>query len=174
VIDGLVTLVDFKTGKDLYPEYWYQLAAYNILVMENYPEVGPVERFKLVRIGRDEDEGFEEPEIGPGLKLSLYESIFLHALGIHQDIAAMKVERIAIKKAEKAKAKELKNVGKTKGGKRGKRAGEADGGGGVDSPQSEDGQGVSQPNGDGAGDSPVPEPMRDVRAEPVQARDIPD
>jgi hypothetical protein len=174
IIDGKVTLLDFKTGKALYDESWYQLAAYNILLMEAYPEVGPIERFKLVRIGRDEDEGFEEPEMGPGLVLSLCESIFLHALGIYQDLKAMKGDKRATKKVEKAKAKEIKLDGKPKGGKGGKRTGEEGGGSGGDSPNADDGQGVSQPERDGAGDSPVPEPMRDVRIEPVQARDIPD
>ena len=136
VIDGHLTLLDFKTGKALYDESWYQLAAYNILVMEAYPEVGPIERFKLVRIGRDEDEGFEEPEMGPGLVLSLCESIFLHELGKHQDMKAMDADRRATKKAEKAKAKEIKLAGKSKGGKRGKRSvDEAGAVGGVDERQ---------------------------------------
>jgi hypothetical protein len=139
VIDGHLTLLDFKTGKALYDESWYQLAAYNILVMEHYPDVGPIERFKLVRIGRDEDEGFEEPEMGPGLVMSLCESIFLHALGIHQDLKEMKGDRRATKKAEKAKAKEIKLEGKSKGGKRAKRSvDEAGDVGGVDERQGSD------------------------------------
>lgn len=174
VIDGKLTLLDFKTGKALYDEYWYQLAGYNILVMENYPGLGPIERLKLVRIGRDEDEGFEEPERGPGLVMSLCESIFLHALGIYQDLKEMKGDKRAAKKAEKAKAKETKLAGKKKGVKGGKRTGEAGGRGGVDSPLGDNGQDISQPERDGTGDSPVPEPMCDVRIEPVQARDIPD
>ena len=136
IIDGRLTLVDFKSGKDVYLENWCQLAAYNILITENYPEVGPIELFMLVRIGKGEDEDFSEPWIGPGLKLSLYESIFLHALGIYQDLKEMKGDRRATKKAEKAKAKEIKLAGKSKGGKRGKRSvDEAGAVGGVDERQ---------------------------------------
>lgn len=60
VLDGKKTLLDFKTGKAIYPEMFYQLAAYTNLLRENGHEV---EQCKILRIGRDEIEGFEEKTI---------------------------------------------------------------------------------------------------------------
>lgn len=58
--DGLHTLIDYKTGKAIYDEYFYQLAGYKQLLEENgYP----VDRCIVLRIGRDEQEGFEVKEI---------------------------------------------------------------------------------------------------------------
>ena len=56
-IDGLLWLVDFKTGKAIYPEMICQLAAYLKLLQEHGH---PVNKVKILRIGRDETEGFEE------------------------------------------------------------------------------------------------------------------
>jgi hypothetical protein len=49
-------LIDLKTGKGIYEDYKYQLAGYKHLLIENgYP----VKLCKIIRIGREEDEGFE-------------------------------------------------------------------------------------------------------------------
>lgn len=57
LLDGVPTIVDFKTGKAIYDEYFVQVAAYKELLIEHgYP----VEQIKILRIGRDETEGFEE------------------------------------------------------------------------------------------------------------------
>ena len=59
-LDGRPTLLDFKTGKAIYEEYFVQLAAYAELLRENgYP----VEETRILRIGRDETEGFEERKV---------------------------------------------------------------------------------------------------------------
>jgi len=55
-IDGALTLLDFKTGKAIYDEYFYQLSAYEGLLKENGFSVANV---TILRIGRDEEEGFE-------------------------------------------------------------------------------------------------------------------
>ena len=56
-LDGVPTLVDFKTGKAIYDEYFSQVSAYaNLLKEHGYK----VEQIKILRIGRDETEGFEE------------------------------------------------------------------------------------------------------------------
>lgn len=60
-IDGKLTLLDFKTGKDVYQEAFYQMAAYKELLIENGHEV---EAIKILRIGKSDDEGFEERAIG--------------------------------------------------------------------------------------------------------------
>ena len=54
-------LVDFKTGKAIYSEYFYQLAAYRQLLLENGYAI---DQARILRIGRDEDEGFEEMTAG--------------------------------------------------------------------------------------------------------------
>lgn len=59
ILNGIKTIIDFKTGSGLYPEYFYQLSAYRWLLMENGYET---ERVMLVRIPRSEDETFEVKE----------------------------------------------------------------------------------------------------------------
>ena len=55
-LNGEHTLVDFKTSKAIYSDHLYQLAAYETLLAENgYP----VDQSVILRIGRDEAEGFE-------------------------------------------------------------------------------------------------------------------
>jgi hypothetical protein len=55
--NGDFILVDFKTAKAIYDEYFYQLAAYRHLLEE---QGWPVANARILRIGRDESEGFEE------------------------------------------------------------------------------------------------------------------
>jgi len=57
--NGSLILIDFKTGKAIYKEMGYQLAAYRQLALENGHKIS---KAKILRIGRDEDEGFEERE----------------------------------------------------------------------------------------------------------------
>jgi len=59
-LDGVPTLLDFKTGKAIYDEYFVQLAAYKeLLVQHGYP----VDQCRILRVGRDEIEGFEERSV---------------------------------------------------------------------------------------------------------------
>ena len=60
VKDGKYILLDFKTGKAIYDEYFVQLAAYVNMLFE---EGKPVDKVILLRIGRNEEEGFEFREI---------------------------------------------------------------------------------------------------------------
>jgi hypothetical protein len=56
-VNNVFTVIDFKSGEGLYEEYWYQLAGYGILLEElGYKP----EKYMLVRIGRTEDEAFQE------------------------------------------------------------------------------------------------------------------
>lgn len=58
LVDGVPTLLDYKTGKRIYSGYWYQLAGYNHLLFENgYP----VDAIRVLRIGRNAEEGFDAP-----------------------------------------------------------------------------------------------------------------
>ena len=56
-LEAIKTLVDLKTGKGIYPEMLMQLAAYKALLVEHHY---PVEQCRILRIGREESEGFEE------------------------------------------------------------------------------------------------------------------
>ena len=76
-VDGVPTLVDFKTGKAIYPEMLYQLAAYKQLLQEHGYELAQA---RILRIGRDADEGFEE-KVVTGLERQW--AIFNHCLGIY-------------------------------------------------------------------------------------------
>ena len=76
-LDGQPTLLDFKTGKAIYPEFFYQLAAYEQLLAE----AGHlIEVTRILRIGRDADEGFEERLIGDTTK---HFELFKHCLAIY-------------------------------------------------------------------------------------------
>lgn len=60
MLDGKPTLLDFKTGKAIYEEYFVQLAAYAELLREAGHEVAEC---RILRVGRDETEGFEERSV---------------------------------------------------------------------------------------------------------------
>ena len=95
-------LLDFKTGKAIYPEAGIQLAAYRELLLEKGL---PVDGCRIVRIGRDEDEGFDDKTFGEAI-LMLGFKIFLHLLAIYQlrEGAAKekRQETIARRKAKEA------------------------------------------------------------------------
>lgn len=77
MLDDVPTLIDFKTGKAIYDEYFVQTAGYKNLLMElNLP----VERVKILRIGRDETEGFEERDIADTRQ---YFEIFKNLLNVY-------------------------------------------------------------------------------------------
>jgi len=56
-VDGVLELMDIKSSAAVYPDHWYQLAAYWGLLHEAKKKV---KRFRLLRIGRDESEGFDD------------------------------------------------------------------------------------------------------------------
>lgn len=78
VINDSLCLVDFKTSGGIYPEMMVQVAAYRQLVREAGHEVQQV---FILRIGRTEDEGFEERRVND---LDKRWQIFLHALAIYR------------------------------------------------------------------------------------------
>jgi hypothetical protein len=77
-LNGDKCLVDFKTGKGIYPEYFIQLAAYKALIEECTDH--KINRCKILRIGRSEGEGFEERDIDSTEKEWEF---FLHCLAIY-------------------------------------------------------------------------------------------
>lgn len=60
--DGIRVVIDFKTGSALYPDNLTQAVAYRQLVFEHTGEMP--EAVYILRIGREESEGFEERKIG--------------------------------------------------------------------------------------------------------------
>lgn len=85
-MDGVLTLLDFKTGKALYTEVMYQLAAYRNLLNEyGYP----VDQCMALKIGRSDDEGFEV-KIGKDMDTAF--SIFKHCLDLYYLIRDYKKE----------------------------------------------------------------------------------
>jgi hypothetical protein len=77
-VNGVDTIVDYKTGKAIYPEHLYQVAAYRTLLEENGHFVANV---RILQIGRDETEGFSEKTLDTTTREWM---IFQHCLLIYQ------------------------------------------------------------------------------------------
>jgi hypothetical protein len=56
-VDGVFELIDYKSGKGIYPEYSIQVAAYRQLLIEAGK---PVDKVRIINIPRSEDESFQE------------------------------------------------------------------------------------------------------------------
>lgn len=76
LINGEPTILDFKTG-GIYDDHYSQLAAYEQLVSENGTSTTTL---RILSIGRDETESFEDKVIGNHDK---YWQVFLHCLAIY-------------------------------------------------------------------------------------------
>lgn len=77
-VDGVPALGDFKTGKRIYDEAFYQLAGYNLLLLENGKSA---QQFIAINIGRDENEKFK---IVKKKSLAMQEEVFFAALKIYK------------------------------------------------------------------------------------------
>lgn len=83
-LDGEPTLIDFKTGKAIYEEYFVQVAGYAELLKEHgYP----VNKVIILRVGRDNTEGFETRTV---TDYSKYYEIFKSLLNIYKLKKALK------------------------------------------------------------------------------------
>jgi hypothetical protein len=78
-IDGVHTLMDFKTGKAIYSEMEIQLSAYSELLKStgDLPQA-----WQILRIGRDETEGFEVRQY-TSEQIGTAWAIFKHLLSIY-------------------------------------------------------------------------------------------
>lgn len=76
--DVVWTLIDLKTGKAIYPEMKIQVAAYRNLLRVNGRQVDNV---RILRIGRGEDEGFEDVNVA---QLDDYFEIFKLLLQLYK------------------------------------------------------------------------------------------
>lgn len=75
MIDDQLCLMDFKTGKGIYDDYWYQLGGYSLLLVER-PSC-----YRILNIGRDESERFVEEQRED---IDAEREVFLHALAIYK------------------------------------------------------------------------------------------
>ena len=78
LLDGLPTLLDFKTAKAIYPEHLYQVAAYAELLREAGHEVAQV---LILQIGREESEGYSVRHLVDTTK---HFALFEHCLSIYR------------------------------------------------------------------------------------------
>jgi hypothetical protein len=80
-VDGVKTLLDFKTSKSIYAEHIIQLSAYLQLLRENnHPDVRDI---RVLRIGRTEEEGYEEI-VKKAVDLENHWKLFQHCLEIYR------------------------------------------------------------------------------------------
>lgn len=78
-LDGKLTLIDYKTSKAIYENpMLYQLAAYKQLLEEHGYKT---EEVRILRIGRNEEEGFEERKM---IDLKKHFEIFRSCLNIYK------------------------------------------------------------------------------------------
>lgn len=78
-LDGILTLLDFKTSKGVYDEHKVQVAGgYSLLLEENGYAV---EGVRILRIGRDETEGFDDVRI---MDVTACQRAFLAALSLYE------------------------------------------------------------------------------------------
>lgn len=84
ILDGKYTLTDLKTCKAIYSEQHTQLSSYRHLLIENgYP----VDECNILRIGRDESEGYEFINSS---NIDLHFERFKHCLAIYNLNKALK------------------------------------------------------------------------------------
>ena len=85
-VDGVLTLVDYKTGKGIYSEATLQVAAYRNLIQE---KGHPVKGVRILNIPRSDDEAFSE-KILTDKELDAGWEIFKHLLCIWKLKGAVK------------------------------------------------------------------------------------
>jgi len=86
-IDGVETVLDLKTGKAIYDEHLYQVAAYWNLFKE--ADGWDIQEIRILQVGRSEDEGFSE-RIIPAATMPKYFACFTAALHLYETIRAAK------------------------------------------------------------------------------------
>ena len=78
-LDGEPTLLDIKTGKAIYDEMIYQVAAYYYLLREN---AYPVKHIRIIRVSKTANETYEDRFI-PQRTIELGYKVFLNCLDIY-------------------------------------------------------------------------------------------
>lgn len=79
LVNGYREIIELKSGKGIWPEHIYQVAAQKLLLTEND---FPVDRCRVLNIPRSEDESFME-HILTDKEIERGQKIFLHCLAIY-------------------------------------------------------------------------------------------
>lgn len=87
-VDGVLSLIDYKTGKGIYAEYFIQVAAYVELIKNAGHKVDDV---RILSIPRSEDESFTEKIITPK-QIDAGFKIFRHLRAIYDLKSVIKKE----------------------------------------------------------------------------------
>ncbi|MBT9133059.1 MAG: hypothetical protein DDT33_01590 [Firmicutes bacterium] len=77
LVDGMFEIIDFKTGKGIFPEFWIQISGYSGLLKEIGKEING---YRILNIPRTEDENFKEEYRGD---VSLHFQAFLKLLDFY-------------------------------------------------------------------------------------------
>ena len=77
-LNGTRTLIDLKTSKGIYSEHFTQVSAYRNLLIESGVEV---EDCRILRIGRDESEGFDDVHIP---RVEIHFELFKSCLKVYE------------------------------------------------------------------------------------------
>ena len=83
-VDGVLTVLDIKTSKACYSEHKTQTVAYRELLRENGYAVSAC---RIIRIGRDENEGFEDITVGAQ---ALHWRLFSACLAVYWSLQNLK------------------------------------------------------------------------------------
>jgi hypothetical protein len=88
-MDSRLTLLDFKTGAAIYPDFFLQVAAYSKLLIENgYPH----EKIIILNIPKSEGDSFQVQQIGSD-DLELQFKKFMHCVEIWELDREMKIKK---------------------------------------------------------------------------------
>ncbi len=91
LVDGVLSVIDFKTSSAIYDDHCYQLAGYHQLLTENGYEVAEA---RVLQVGRTEGEEFSERMLhGPDIEP--YFAVFKAALSLCDAIRLATTERRA-------------------------------------------------------------------------------
>ena len=87
ILDGFASILDIKTGAQIYPNQWYQLAAYKILFEENNSI--RIRKLGILSLGRDESEKCIEGY----LPSRNHKTFDLHEMYFLQQLKAFKINQ---------------------------------------------------------------------------------
>lgn len=79
-VDGVLELIDFKTGKGIWPEHFVQLAGYSVPLVEMGIIPGLPKQYRILNIPRAETEAFDEKV---KTSLTVEWEIFKHWLAVY-------------------------------------------------------------------------------------------
>lgn len=88
-MDGELTLLDFKTGAAIYPEFFLQVAAYSQLLIENgYPH----QKIIILNLPKSEGDSFQVQQVSAD-SLELQFKKFMHCVEIWELDREMKIKK---------------------------------------------------------------------------------